>query len=195
MDRKVENKDEILCFQQENILQHMGLIKNIARQMKEIIPQEMSWEDVVQYGCIGLIEAVRNYDEEKGKLSTLATKYIYGSIIEGIYAFQGQKRLRNRAQRNRYKTQLSESGEDWMLQEQLRIEEERQQRVQEEVEERFSLKKVLGKLALDERRLIEAIYFQNKTCEMYAVEEQKSAQWAKQMHRRVLRKLRLWMLN
>lgn len=59
MDRQAENKDEILCFQQENILQHMGLIKNIARQMKEIIPQEMSWEDVVQYGCIGLIEAVR----------------------------------------------------------------------------------------------------------------------------------------
>ena len=195
MDRQAENKEEILCFQQENILQHMGLIKSIAWRMVEMIPQEMSWEDVVQYGCIGLIEAIRNYDEEKGELSTLATKYIYGSIIEGIYAFRGQRRFRNAKQRERYKSYLSDAQGDWGLQEQLRMEEERQQRAQEEVEERFSLKKVLCKLAPDERRLIEAIYFQNKTCEMYAVEEQKSAQWAKLMHRRVLRKLRRWMLN
>ena len=195
MDRQAENKDGNFCFQQENILQHMGLIKNIARQMTEMIPQEMPWEDVVQYGCIGLIEAMRNYEGEKGKISTFATAHIYGRIVDGIYAFRGQKRLRSCKRRSQYKIQLADPKGEWMLQEQLRIENERQQKDRESVEERISLEMVLCKLTQEEQKLIRSIYYENKTCEMCAVEEQKSVQWVRLMHRRILKKLRRWLLN
>ena len=195
MDRQAENKDETLCFQQENILQHMGLIKNIARQMRGMIPQEMSWEDVVQYGWIGLIEAMHNYNEKKGKISSFATLYIYGSIMEGIYAFRGQRRLRGTRKCSQYKIQLADPRGEWLQRESLRMEEERQQQVQERVEEQLSLQNVLKKLTPEEHELIKAVYFDNKSCEVYAAEIQKSVQWARLMHRRVLRKLRRWLLN
>lgn len=195
MDRQAENKDEGFGFQQENILQHMGLIKNTAKRMTEMIPQEMPWEDVLQYGCIGLLTAMHSYNKEKGEFSTLAVLHIYGSILEGIYAFRGEKRLRKARRRSKYRLHLSAPKEDWTLQENLRLEEERQERAQEAVEERLSLRSALRKLTPEEQKMVEAVYFQNKTCRMYAVETQRSVQWVQVMHRRVLKKLRQWLLN
>lgn len=194
MDRQIGSKDESYCFQKENILKHMGLVQNTAKQMIELIPRGMTWEDVVQYGCVGLIEAARNYIEKKSEFSTLAVPYIYGSIIEGIYAFQGEKRSRNTKHCDSDRRRIAAAKDEWLLKESMQQEEIRQEETQDKVEERICLEHALRKLEPDERKLIEAVYFENKTCKVYALETQRSVQWIQLLHRRILKKLRRWLL-
>ena len=195
MIRKMKDEDENLCVQHKRILQHMGLIQLTARRMIEVIPQEMSWEDVVQYGWIGLIESMGNYDAAKGSFSTFAIRYIYGSIMGGIYAFQGEKRLRNQRQKRPKRRQWMDVHIEWFVKESIRQSEEAQAQIQEVVEDHLSLVSALQKLAPEERRLLQAIYFERRSFEECAEKTQKSVHWLRVLHRRSLKKLRQWLMD
>lgn len=74
------------------ILSHMSLIYYTMQKLNLKLPRGMSQEDAVQYGCIGLIEAIDSFQEEKGKFSTFAYLHIRGAILDGIMLYQWMNR-------------------------------------------------------------------------------------------------------
>lgn len=61
------------------IREHTGLVKSIAFRLSNIYRED--FDDLVQIGFIGLIKAIRGFDENKGyKFSTYAVPLITGEI-------------------------------------------------------------------------------------------------------------------
>lgn len=91
-----------MCKQQEQairhskIVEHMNLIYYTLKHLKIHIPSTMSQEDILQYGCIGLIEAIDSYEEKKGKFSTYASIRIRGAMLDGIAEYQWLNRSQMR---------------------------------------------------------------------------------------------------
>ena len=60
-------------------LEHTGLVKSIAIRLSRIYSEDI--DDLMQIGYIGLLKAIRGFDEEKGfKFSTYAVPVITGEI-------------------------------------------------------------------------------------------------------------------
>lgn len=67
------------------ILDHMGQVRAIARRFQERLPGNVSLDDLVSTGVLGLIAAIDNYDPSQGtKLSTYAEYRIRGAIIDSL---------------------------------------------------------------------------------------------------------------
>lgn len=64
--------------QEKLVLLNMGLVKSIATRF---VGRGTDFEDLVQIGCLGLIKAIRTFDEERGcAFSTYAVPLIFGEI-------------------------------------------------------------------------------------------------------------------
>ena len=64
---------------------HMPLVKKIANHLLARLPACVLFEDLVQAGVIGLIEAYRNFDDTKGaSFETYAGIRIKGAILDEI---------------------------------------------------------------------------------------------------------------
>ena len=87
MNRELNENTKKLYEKDANIKEYMKLVYRIARRLQEYIPQEMPWDDVIQYGCVGLVQALKNFEAGKGKFCYFAGFYIYGNIIDGIFLF------------------------------------------------------------------------------------------------------------
>lgn len=61
----------------ELISQNDLLIRSIAKKFYNV-----EWEDLYQAGCLGLIKAYNNYNDESVKFSSYAYKYIFGEMYE-----------------------------------------------------------------------------------------------------------------
>ena len=62
---------------------NMALIKNVARKFNT---SKMTYEDLVQEGCLGLLRAIELYDENLGnKFSSYAIHWIYQAISRAIH--------------------------------------------------------------------------------------------------------------
>lgn len=64
------------------ILQNMGLVISIANNFRPTSKQEL--EEYVQAGRIGLLEAIRSYDDSKAALSTWAYQHVKWEIMRYI---------------------------------------------------------------------------------------------------------------
>jgi len=72
----------------ENVLAHLYLVKAIARRTR--IRGDLSFEDLVQYGVLGLMKAAKRYDVSLNtKFSTYAAFWIRQSINRAVI-FQGR---------------------------------------------------------------------------------------------------------
>ena len=74
--KEVDRKKE-----EEIVNKYLGLIRKIASYYgdnKELV------EDLIQEGCIGLIESWRRYDPEKGPFENYANSYIRGFILRAL---------------------------------------------------------------------------------------------------------------
>ncbi len=61
------------------VAQHTGLVKSVAMRLSFVYGEEV--EDLIQIGYVGLIKAIRGFDESKGyKFSTYAVPMITGEI-------------------------------------------------------------------------------------------------------------------
>ena len=72
---------------------------NIARRIFERLPQHVPFEDLVNAGVIGLIEAIRNYDPSKSvPLKSFVKFRIRGAIIDSLRELDwGSRPLRRKA--------------------------------------------------------------------------------------------------
>lgn len=63
---------------EQRIVDNMGLVHSIANRFRN---RGADYDDLVQAGCVGLIKAVDNYDEDRGfAFSTYAVPVIMGEI-------------------------------------------------------------------------------------------------------------------
>jgi len=67
------------------IIHHMRIVKYIAGRMAIHVPSNVEMDDLVGWGCMGLMDAVEKYDHTQDiKFSTYASIRIRGAIIDQI---------------------------------------------------------------------------------------------------------------
>lgn len=68
---------------EEFVAEHLSLVKKIALFIKRKLPSHIEFDDLLQSGLIGLLEAKRNYNPEMGaSFETFASIRIRGAIID-----------------------------------------------------------------------------------------------------------------
>jgi len=69
------------------MVQYLPLVKNVAGRMAMGFPRSVELDDLISTGTIGLIEAIRNFDPERGvKFETYAVPRIRGAILDELRA-------------------------------------------------------------------------------------------------------------
>lgn len=90
---ETDEKDYWVRFKEQNdgtardalILHHMRIVKYIAGRMAIHVPNNVEMDDLVGWGCMGLMDAVEKYDHTQDiKFSTYASIRIRGAIIDEI---------------------------------------------------------------------------------------------------------------
>ena len=70
---------------EEFILEYAPLVKNIAERMVMRFPPNISADELINSGVIGLIDAIDKFDPEKGvKFRTYAQIRIKGAILDDL---------------------------------------------------------------------------------------------------------------
>lgn len=66
-------------------LLHQGLVRAMAWKLHRRVPNHVELDDLVAYGQIGLLEAMRRFDKSRGlKFSTFAWLRVRGAILDGL---------------------------------------------------------------------------------------------------------------
>src|SRR4030095_2508594 len=76
-----------LDFKDRNaiITQYTPYVRSIAGKIKKTLAKEIEFEDLVEYGMIGLLEAAERYDAGMGaNFMTFAYYRIRGAIYDGL---------------------------------------------------------------------------------------------------------------
>lgn len=77
--------DSELTQQQDMVVKYSSLVKRIAHHLLSRLPASVQVEDLIQAGMIGLLEASRNYDKNKGaSFETYAGIRVRGSMLDEI---------------------------------------------------------------------------------------------------------------
>jgi RNA polymerase sigma factor for flagellar operon FliA len=64
---------------------HLSFVRSVAAKVKEQLPREIEFDDLVSYGTQGLIEAADRYDPAHGTAFTTFSYYrIRGAIYDGL---------------------------------------------------------------------------------------------------------------
>jgi len=90
--------DEISESERERlILEHLPQVRLIARRIQERLPDNISLEDLVSTGVIGLISAIDNFDPSHNvKLKTYAEYKIRGAILDSLRGLDWAPRQKRR---------------------------------------------------------------------------------------------------
>lgn len=77
-DNEVPNLDEL-------VKNHSSLVMKIAKSIKRKLPSNIDFDDLVQAGFIGLIEAKKTYQEDHGaSFETYASIRVKGAILDDL---------------------------------------------------------------------------------------------------------------
>jgi RNA polymerase sigma factor FliA len=79
------------------ILEHLPQVRLIARRIQERLPENISLDDLVSTGVIGLISAIDNFDASHNvKLKTYAEYKIRGAILDSLRGLDWAPRQKRR---------------------------------------------------------------------------------------------------
>jgi RNA polymerase sigma factor for flagellar operon FliA len=79
------------------ILQHLPQVRLIARRIQERLPENISLEDLISTGVLGLISAIDNFDPRFNvKLKTYAEYKIRGAILDSLRGLDWAPRQKRR---------------------------------------------------------------------------------------------------
>lgn len=82
------------------ILEHMPQVRLIARRIQERLPRDISLDDLISTGIIGLIAAIDNFDPSHNvKLKTYAEYKIRGAILDSLREMDWVPRQKRRKAR------------------------------------------------------------------------------------------------
>src|SRR5215471_14656245 len=78
--------EEVAADERERlILEHLPQVRLIARRIQERLPDNISLDDLISTGVIGLISAIGNFDPKHNvKLKTYAEYKIRGAILDSL---------------------------------------------------------------------------------------------------------------
>lgn len=77
--------DEVALRRDSLVLQYLPLVRMIAKRIHSRCPPNVSLDDLVSTGVIGLLEAIDNFNPAlKVQLGTYAERRISGAIIDGL---------------------------------------------------------------------------------------------------------------
>lgn len=80
------------------IIEQLPQVHIIARRLHERLPPNVSLEDLVSTGIVGLISAIDNYDPTQGvKLNTYAEYKIRGAMLDSLRSLDWASRHRRKA--------------------------------------------------------------------------------------------------
>lgn len=69
----------------ELAVRHLPLVKFVARKMASSLPSHIELDDLVSWGCLGLLDSLDKFDPSRGhKFSTYAVTRIRGAILDGL---------------------------------------------------------------------------------------------------------------
>jgi RNA polymerase sigma factor for flagellar operon FliA len=69
----------------ELAVRHLPLVKFVARKMASSLPSHIDLDDLVSWGCLGLLDSLDKFDPSRGhKFSTYAVTRIRGAILDGL---------------------------------------------------------------------------------------------------------------
>lgn len=75
------------------IEEHYGLIHNMIKLYFRSYKND--YHDLYNIGCIALMEAVRDFKEDRGKFSTFASSVIYNKLINAVNDINKHKNIKN----------------------------------------------------------------------------------------------------
>jgi RNA polymerase sigma factor FliA len=79
------------------ILEHLPQVRLIARRIQERLPENISLDDLISTGVIGLISAIDNFDPRHNvKLKTYAEYKIRGAILDSLRGLDWAPRLKRK---------------------------------------------------------------------------------------------------
>src|SRR5579872_2518707 len=79
------------------ILEHLPQVRLIARRIQERLPENISLEDLISTGVVGLISAIDNFDPSHNvKLKTYAEYKIRGAILDSLRGLDWAPRQKRR---------------------------------------------------------------------------------------------------
>jgi RNA polymerase sigma factor for flagellar operon FliA len=79
------------------ILEHLPQVRLIARRIQERLPENISLEDLISTGVLGLISAIDNFDPTHNvKLKTYAEYKIRGAILDSLRGLDWAPRQKRR---------------------------------------------------------------------------------------------------
>jgi RNA polymerase sigma factor for flagellar operon FliA len=94
-----KEQDHATAIREELILEHMPIVRSIARRIHKRLPAHVSGEDIYSAGVIGLLEAVDKFDPSKKVLfRTYAQCRIRGAILDSLRSLDwSPRRLRSKS--------------------------------------------------------------------------------------------------
>jgi len=85
--------DKLSEEQKEQIInEFLPFIKYTAYRLSWRLPAQLTVEDLISVGLMGLIEVLNKYDEERGKLRTYADHRIKGAMLDELRCFDNISR-------------------------------------------------------------------------------------------------------
>src|SRR6266567_2177522 len=84
--QKYESAMKIQAVDRDKLIEEMMVqVKYIARRIHERLPQHVPFDDLVQAGMVGLLDAVQKFDPTKNaQLKTYAKFRIRGAILDSL---------------------------------------------------------------------------------------------------------------
>jgi RNA polymerase sigma factor for flagellar operon FliA len=80
-----EESSAELARRNQVILDHLPLVKSVAKRLRATLPDQAEFSDLVQAGTLGLIDAANKYDPSRGFLfKTYASHRIRGAMLDGL---------------------------------------------------------------------------------------------------------------
>lgn len=81
--RATDDGSGLTAAQQAMVTENLGLVHHIATRIVHRFPADFDRDDLIQVGTMGLMEAVRRFDPERGvRFSSFAGRRIEGSITD-----------------------------------------------------------------------------------------------------------------
>lgn len=85
MDALTAYKQANQQFTDDLIIEHAPMVKRIAYHMRAKLPDNVCFDDMIQAGLVGLLEAAKQYDSSKGaSFETYANIRVRGHILDEV---------------------------------------------------------------------------------------------------------------
>lgn len=176
------------------IRDNMALVNFVVGNLKPYLPMDMTMEDAVQEGYVGLVQAAGLYSREKGSFSTYACLRIRGSILDAVCRYHWFYKRGPRAEAcNRYAPELM--PDQAIRQRMLREREEKSVLLMEKIEDYQQLDKSLSQLTPPEKELIIRHYFLDESLSGIARSTGAHYSFIRRLHQRSIDHLKAILLE